>query len=132
MKENELHTNKHLISPSDIRPTLSTQLTHQLPQRPPLAPLQRQVTALTNPQTAKHTPMPNLPIHLLARHTRHGTPRILGNRHIAMFLETGIVDFAEWGGDGLDVIGGCVGCLFVAGGLVEGRAATFWGGDEVF
>jgi hypothetical protein len=49
-----------------------------------------------------------------------------------MFLETGIVDFAEWGRDGLDVIGGCVRCLFVTGGLVERGAAAFGGGDEVF
>lgn len=76
--------------------------------------------------------MPNLPIHLLARHTRHRTPGILRNGHIAMFLETGIVDFTEGGCDGLNVIGGGVGCLFVAGGLVERGAAAFGGGDEVF
>lgn len=76
--------------------------------------------------------MSNLAIYLLARHTRHRTPRVLRNGHIAMFLETGKVDFAEWGCDGLDVIGGGVGCLFVAGGLVQWGAAAFGGGNEVF
>lgn len=76
--------------------------------------------------------MPNLAIHLLTRHTRQRTPRILRNGHVAMFLETGIMDFAERGCDGLDVIGGGVGGLFVAGGLIERGAAAFRGGDEVF
>lgn len=76
--------------------------------------------------------MPNLPIHLLTRHTRHGTPGILRNRHIAMFLETGIVDFAQRCSDGIDVVGGCVGRLSVAGGLVQRGASALGGGDEVF
>ena len=78
--------------------------------------------------------MPDLTIHLLTRHTRHGTPRILRHGHIAMFLETGVVDLAERCGDEVEVgRGGCVGGLLVAGGLVEGGAVAFFGGgNEVF
>lgn len=80
-----------------------SQRTHKLRQRSIPILLKKSMTTLTNTQTTKHTAVSNLLIILVTGHARNGTPDVLRNGHISVFLETGEMDFIQWCCDGLVV-----------------------------
>ena len=105
------------------------ELLQKLIQRSMLAFLEGLVAALANTQTAEDASVPNLGIKLITGLAWQWAPCILGDWHVAVFLETGEVHFVQGRSDGL-YLGRYKQRLFLGHGL-DGASGAFGSWNEI-